>query len=123
MRNMRLLAQGIQGVRFKRLIMDESASDRSPQPPAEEGFKRLVFCSGKVRYNLKSTALIQSGVPRRVGCWQCNRWDELKEVGLGKFSKGCLEGLLRIRAHKHRLHPFRRLGRQALHNAPAPHAR
>ncbi len=41
--------QGIQGVRFKRLIMDESASDRHPHPPKEEGFKRLVFCSGKVR--------------------------------------------------------------------------
>ncbi len=53
-----MLAQGIQGVRFKRLIMDESASDRSPQPPQEEGFKRLVMCSGKVRCDLKSTTLV-----------------------------------------------------------------
>ncbi len=42
-------AQGIQGVRFKRVIMDEDATDRSPHPPAEPGYKRLVFCSGKVR--------------------------------------------------------------------------
>ena len=40
-------AQGIKGVRFKRVIMDESATDRSPNPPVEEGFKRLVLCSGK----------------------------------------------------------------------------
>ena len=40
--------QGMQGVRFKRVIMDESATDRSPHPPEEPGFKRLVFCSGKV---------------------------------------------------------------------------
>ena len=42
-------AQGIQGVRFKRLIMDESATDRSPRPPQEPDVKRAVFCSGKVR--------------------------------------------------------------------------
>ena len=53
-----LLAQGIQGVRFKRLIMDESASDRSPHPPQEEGFKRIVFCSGKVRCAHSPTLLI-----------------------------------------------------------------
>ena len=41
--------KGIQGVRFKRLIMDTSATDRSPHPPEEPGFKRVVFCSGKVR--------------------------------------------------------------------------
>ena len=40
--------QGIKGVRFKRVIMDESAEDRSPNPPVEEQFKRLVLCSGKV---------------------------------------------------------------------------
>ncbi|KAK9823376.1 hypothetical protein WJX72_002327 [[Myrmecia] bisecta] len=44
--------KGIQGVRFKRLIMDNSATDRSPNPPKEEGFKRLVMCSGKVYYEL-----------------------------------------------------------------------
>ncbi len=43
------MAQGIQGVRFKRLIMDESATDRSPRPPQEPDVKRAVFCSGKVR--------------------------------------------------------------------------
>lgn len=42
--------QGIQGVRFKRLIMDESASDRSPHPPQEPDVKRAVFCSGKVLF-------------------------------------------------------------------------
>ena len=43
---------GIQGVRFKRLIMDESAKDRSPNPPKEPGMKRMVLCSGKVYYEL-----------------------------------------------------------------------
>ena len=28
--------------------MDESATDRSPNPPVEEKFKRLILCSGKV---------------------------------------------------------------------------
>ena len=41
--------QGIEGVRFKRLIMDESASDRSPHPPEDASKKRLIFCTGKVR--------------------------------------------------------------------------
>ena len=40
--------QGIEGVRFKRVIMDEGATDRSFNPPKEESFKRLIFCSGKV---------------------------------------------------------------------------
>ena len=43
---------GIQGVRFKRLIMDETASDRSFKPPAEPGVQRIVMCSGKVYYEL-----------------------------------------------------------------------
>ena len=41
--------QGIEGVRFKRLIMDESASDRSPHPPEDASKKRLIFCTGKVQ--------------------------------------------------------------------------
>jgi 2-oxoglutarate dehydrogenase E1 component len=40
--------QGIEGVRFKRLIMDESATDRSPNPPEDPSKKRVVFCTGKV---------------------------------------------------------------------------
>ena len=42
------MLQGIQGVRFKRLIMDESVTDRSPHPPQEPDVQRAVFCSGKV---------------------------------------------------------------------------
>ena len=42
-------AQGIEGVRFKRLIMDESASDRSFHPPEDASKKRLIFCTGKVQ--------------------------------------------------------------------------
>lgn len=38
-----------QGVRFKRVIMDESSTDRSWDPPKQTEFKRIVFCSGKVR--------------------------------------------------------------------------
>ena len=45
------MLQGIQGVRFKRLIMDESVTDRSPHPPQEPDVQRAVFCSGKVRYS------------------------------------------------------------------------
>ncbi len=41
-----------QGVRFKRLIMDESQTDRSPAPPPQPGVKRLVLCSGKIYYEL-----------------------------------------------------------------------
>ena len=40
--------QGIEGVRFKRLIMDESAQDRSPNPPEDPSKKRVIFCTGKV---------------------------------------------------------------------------
>ena len=49
---MTVYLQGIKGVRFKRVIMDESATDRSPNPPTEDGFQRLVFCSGKVRFGV-----------------------------------------------------------------------
>lgn len=44
--------KGIEGVRFKRVIMDERATDRSPNPPTEPGVKRLVLCTGKVYYEL-----------------------------------------------------------------------
>ena len=50
-----LLAQGIQGVRFKRVIMDEKETDRSPNPTPREGVKRLVMCSGKVQPSCPST--------------------------------------------------------------------
>ena len=42
----------IQGVRFKRLIMDEGASDRSANPPQHPEVKRLLLCTGKVYYEL-----------------------------------------------------------------------
>jgi hypothetical protein len=29
----------VQGVRFRRVIMDESSNDRSPNPPEQLGFK------------------------------------------------------------------------------------
>jgi hypothetical protein len=38
-------------VRFKRIIMDDQGlvpKSRAPRPPQEEGFKRVVFCTGKV---------------------------------------------------------------------------
>lgn len=46
---------GIVGVRFKRLIMDDTGAlpkDRAPRPPQETACKRVVFCSGKVFYDL-----------------------------------------------------------------------
>jgi len=42
----------LQGVRFKRLIMDKSSTSRSLDPPIEDKVKRVVFCSGKVYYDL-----------------------------------------------------------------------
>lgn len=47
--------QGIVGVRFKRLIMDDQGimpKSRAPRPPQEEGVKRVIFCTGKVFYEL-----------------------------------------------------------------------
>lgn len=46
---------GIVGVRFKRLIMDDAGivpKSRAPSPPQEPGVKRVVFCTGKVFYDL-----------------------------------------------------------------------
>jgi 2-oxoglutarate dehydrogenase E1 component len=43
------------GVRFKRLIMDDGGllpKSRAPRPPQEEGYRRIVFCTGKVFYEL-----------------------------------------------------------------------
>jgi hypothetical protein len=36
----------IKGARFKRLIMDDSETDRRPMPPQRPDVKRLVMCSG-----------------------------------------------------------------------------
>ncbi|KAF8071292.1 ogdh [Scenedesmus sp. PABB004] len=47
--------QGIVGVRFKRLIMDDAGlmpKSRAPRPPQEPDVKRVVFCTGKVFYEL-----------------------------------------------------------------------
>lgn len=44
----------IVGVRFKRLIMDASETDRSPTPPERPDVRRIVFCSGKVYYELEA---------------------------------------------------------------------
>jgi 2-oxoglutarate dehydrogenase E1 component len=46
---------GIVGVRFKRVIMDDTGlmpKSRAPRPEQEPGFKRVVFCTGKVFYEL-----------------------------------------------------------------------
>lgn len=46
---------GIVGVRFKRIIMDDTGpmpKSRAPRPPVEAHCKRLVFCTGKVFYDL-----------------------------------------------------------------------
>lgn len=43
------------GVRFKRLIMDDAGimpKSREPRPPQETDYKRVVFCTGKVRKGL-----------------------------------------------------------------------
>jgi 2-oxoglutarate dehydrogenase C-terminal len=44
----------IVGVRFKRLIMDNRETDRAPNPEPRPDVKRLVFCSGKVYYELEA---------------------------------------------------------------------
>lgn len=43
---------GVSGVRFKRLIMDAGAADRSPNPAPQPDVKRLVLCTGKIYYEL-----------------------------------------------------------------------
>jgi len=45
------LLQGIVGVRFKRVIMDDTGvmpKSRAQRPPQEPGYQRVVFCTGKV---------------------------------------------------------------------------
>lgn len=42
----------IVGVRFKRVIMDNAETDRSPNPTPREDIQRVIFCSGKVRSTL-----------------------------------------------------------------------
>lgn len=42
----------IEGVRFKRLMMDKHATDRSPRPEPVKQTKRLVLCTGKVYFDL-----------------------------------------------------------------------
>mgnify|MGYP006082588287 FL=1 len=42
----------LQGVRFKRLIMDKTSKSRSMDSPAENEVERVIFCSGKVYYDL-----------------------------------------------------------------------
>ena len=42
----------LQGVRFKRLIMDKTSKSRSMGSPAENEVERVIFCSGKVYYDL-----------------------------------------------------------------------
>jgi 2-oxoglutarate dehydrogenase E1 component len=41
-----------QGIRFKRLIMDKTAESRDLNAPVEDHAARLVFCSGKIYYEL-----------------------------------------------------------------------
>jgi 2-oxoglutarate dehydrogenase E1 component len=42
----------IEGVRFKRVIMDEGATDRGPFPPEQTNVRKLLLCSGKLYYEL-----------------------------------------------------------------------
>lgn len=46
---------GILGVRFKRVIMDDKGimpKSRAPNPPEESNVTRVVFCSGKLFYDM-----------------------------------------------------------------------
>ncbi|KAG1659263.1 hypothetical protein FOA52_008192, partial [Chlamydomonas sp. UWO 241] len=46
---------GIEGVRFKRIIMDDTGlmpKSRAPRPPVELEAKRVLFCSGKLYYDV-----------------------------------------------------------------------
>ena len=68
------LVQGIQGVRFKRVIMDEDATDRSPHPPQEPGYKRVVFCSGKVGRLVATAMPSLQGFGSKLGLCGLQTW-------------------------------------------------
>lgn len=80
-----------QGVRFKRVIMDESSTDRSFTPPQQPDFKRMVFCSGKVRGGA-------------VSVWVCACVMGLSRLQGGQSSVDTLAGRHRMQQQRALLH-------------------
>jgi hypothetical protein len=69
------------GVRFKRLIMDDTGimpKSREPRPPQESDYKRVVFCSGKVRHREWGSTSVHKGMLMMVAvqhaCTLCTQW-------------------------------------------------
>merc|ERR1711977_557748 len=53
-------------IRFKRLIMDTSVTDRGPFPREEKNVEKLLFCTGQVYYKVNAQRLQQANAQDRV---------------------------------------------------------
>ena len=77
----------IEGVRFKRLMMDKHATDRSPRPEPVKQTKRLVLCTGKVYFDLDAKR-DELGLGEEVRGGAVQKGEELGWGDRGKVGRG-----------------------------------
>ena len=108
-----------QGTRFKRLIMDKTAKVRGlTNIPVEDHVKRLVFCSGKVYYELDAE---REALKAEDTIKICRVTVSPFRLVSGRLPKAevvwCQEEPLNMGAYTHvdqRIHPlFKHLGKEA----------